>query len=73
MTLATLRVGVASPSEFVREAAAGQLLASGAAAILGDAVDAVVEATEDNSVVLVDQALAAAGVRWPRGRKGARP
>jgi CheY-like chemotaxis protein len=71
MTLATLRVGVASPSEFVREAAAGQLLASGAAAILGDAVDAVVEATEDNSVVLVDHALAPQGslATRPKGRK----
>ncbi len=65
--LATLRVGVASPSEFVREAAAGQLLASGAAAILGDAVDVVVEATEDNGVVLVDHALA------PQGSLATRP
>ncbi|HWE47742.1 MAG TPA: response regulator [Caulobacteraceae bacterium] len=66
-TLATLRVGVASPSEYVREAAAGQLLACGAAAILGDGVDVVVEATEEQSVVLVDHALA------PQGSLAQRP
>ncbi|HEY3814594.1 MAG TPA: response regulator [Caulobacteraceae bacterium] len=65
-TLTGLRVGVASTSEFVREAAAGQLLASGAAAILGDAVDAVVEATEENGVILVDHALAQPGSLAPR-------
>ena len=69
--LAGSRIALASPCEFVREAAAGQLLASGAAAILGDSMEAVMEATVDDQTVLVDHALAAAGalVQRPKRRK----
>jgi CheY-like chemotaxis protein len=66
MELKGLRVGVASSSDLVREAAAGQLLASGAAAILGDSVDAVVEATAQDGLILVDHALAPHGGLAPR-------
>ncbi len=71
MPLQGLRIGVASSSELVREAAAGQILASGATAILTETVDDVVEATADQSIVLVDHALAAPGAMAPRpkGRK----
>jgi CheY-like chemotaxis protein len=71
LALAGLRVGVCSPSEFVREAAAGQLLASGAAAILGEEADAVIDATEPESVILVDHALAPPNglANRPKGRK----
>jgi CheY-like chemotaxis protein len=62
-------VGVASPCEFVREAAAGQLLASGAAAILGDEVEAVMEATEEDGLMLVDHALAPQGSLATRPKK----
>jgi CheY-like chemotaxis protein len=72
MPLAGLRIGVASPSLLVREAAAGQILASGAAAILGEEIEAVIEATEEDSLILVDHALASPGglAQRPRRRKG---
>jgi len=69
MPLQGLRIGVASASELVREAAAGQILASGAAAILGDAVDDVVDATAENGIVLVDHELAPAGGLAPRPKQ----
>ena len=60
---------MASPSEFVREAAAGQLLASGAAAILGEELEAVVEATEEDALILVDHSLAPAGTLASRPKR----
>jgi CheY-like chemotaxis protein len=70
--LAGLRIAVASPSELVREAAAGQILASGATAVLGEDVEAVMEATQEESLVLVDHALAGPSglAARPRRRKG---
>ena len=69
--LTGLRIGVASTCELVREAAAGQILASGGAAALADAVDDVAEAVAEDGVVLVDHGLAANGelAMRPRRRK----
>jgi CheY-like chemotaxis protein len=69
MPLQGLRIGMASPSELVREAAAGQILASGAAAIMADNVEDVAEATAEDSLILVDHSLAPAGGLAPRPKR----
>jgi CheY-like chemotaxis protein len=69
MTLSNLRIGVVSAAKLVREAAAGQINASGAAAILGDDVDAVAEAVVEDGLMLVDHSLAQPGSLAPRPKR----
>ncbi len=65
-----LTVAVASASELVRDAAAGQILASGATAIVAGSVEAAVANCKDDCVVLVDHSLGEGAMApRPKSRK----
>jgi CheY-like chemotaxis protein len=69
--LAGRKVGVASPSLIVREAARRQIVAAGGEAVLSDDLADLLGRTDTDDVLLIDQALAGAGqrMRGPSGRR----